>query len=88
MQDREVQKVYYSALMAVFFVFVNSVSDIVFITKRLALKIDNAATSGGHGTLTYFMYVPWPPLEAGLSTAMFISYLHVLGSLYLFFTRC
>jgi len=32
----------------------------------LTLKIDNAASIRSHGKLTYFVYFPWPPLEAGL----------------------
>jgi hypothetical protein len=55
----------FSALMATYFVFINSFS--FFLAKKLTLKIDSAALSGGQVKLTYFMYFPWPPLEAGLS---------------------
>jgi hypothetical protein len=47
-----------------------------------------AASSGGHGNLSFFIYFLWPPLEAGLSISMYSLLLHVLwgfGSLY---TRC
>jgi hypothetical protein len=57
--------------MAPFLVFVNFFSKIVFLTKRLNLKIKSAASSGEQGTQTYFMYFPWPPLEADLSISMF-----------------
>jgi hypothetical protein len=47
---------------------------------KLRLKIASAASSGGQGRLKYFMYFPWPPLEAGLSILRFVSYLNEIGS--------
>jgi hypothetical protein len=49
----------------------------------LTLEIDSAASIEGREKLTYFVYFPWPPLEARLSIRHFVSYLLVLGSLYL-----
>jgi hypothetical protein len=50
----------------------------VFI-KRLMLKYNSVASSGGHKKVMYeyIMYVPSSPLEVG----RFVSYLHAPGSL-------
>ena len=68
--------------MTAFFVFVISFSEFVFKQKITTSKIDNAASSGGLGELTYFIYFLWPPLEAGLSSSMLFAYLKVLGSFF------
>jgi hypothetical protein len=57
---------YDSALIAISFAFVNSFSKIIFNKKKLMLRIDSAASSGGQEKLTYSKYFPWPPLEAGV----------------------
>jgi hypothetical protein len=48
----------------------------------LNLKINSAASIEGREKLTYFVYFPWPLLEARLSIQHFVSYLLVLGNLY------
>jgi len=65
-------------------VFINPFSKIVSEQKRLTLKTDSAVSCGGKGKLTHFMYIPWPLLEAGLSWIRFLSYLHVIGSAFIF----
>jgi hypothetical protein len=47
----------------------------IFNKKRRKLKINSAAPSGGEEKLTYFMYFPSPPLEAGLSISTFCFFL-------------
>ena len=42
-----------------------------FNEKRIKLETNNAVSSGGQGNLTYFMYLPCPPLEARMSTLKF-----------------
>jgi hypothetical protein len=37
------------------------------LTRKLTLKIDSAASTGGQGKLTYFMYFPSPSLEGELT---------------------
>jgi hypothetical protein len=44
-----------------------------FSKKRLTLRNDGAASSGGQGKLTYSMYFLCPPLEARLSISTFHS---------------
>jgi hypothetical protein len=39
----------------------------------LTLRIDSAVSSGNQGEITYFIYFPWPPLEAGLYISKFCS---------------
>jgi len=38
----------------------------------------SAASSGGQGKLTHFMYFPWPPLVTCPLVSIFTSYLHIL----------
>ena len=35
---------------------------------RTVLKFDTATTTGSQGNLTYFMYFPWPSIEAAMSS--------------------
>jgi hypothetical protein len=65
------------------FFSINPFSKNVSEQKRLTLKIDSTASSGGKGKLTYFMSIPWSPLEAGLGRIRFLSYLHVIGSAFI-----
>ena len=48
----------------------------LFLQQRLTLSFDIAASIGGQGKLTYFMYSPWPSLEAALSIfkVLFLKY--------------
>jgi len=39
------------------------------------LKIDSAASSGGQGKLTYFVYFPWPSREKAV-----VSHFHVASN--------
>ena len=41
----------------------------MFLTKSLTLNIDNAASAGNNGKLTYFIYFHKPQLEAALLTS-------------------
>jgi hypothetical protein len=50
--------------MAISCVFINSFSKNYFFPKQLILRTDSAASSRGQVNVTYFMYCPWPPLEA------------------------
>jgi hypothetical protein len=43
-------------MMAGFSVFINYCKKLFINRKRLALKSDSIAFSGGHGKLTYFMH--------------------------------
>jgi hypothetical protein len=58
-----------SALMSVFFVFIDSLS--VFFKKRLTLRTDIVVTGGGKVKRTYSMYFPWPQFEAEVSISIF-----------------
>jgi hypothetical protein len=40
--------------------------------KILRLEVDSAASSEGRRKQTYFMYFPWPPIEAKLSIRRFV----------------
>jgi hypothetical protein len=55
------------------FVSTNSFSKVFYNKGRLRLEVHSAASSGGQSNLTYFTYIPWPPLEAGLSISTFCS---------------
>jgi hypothetical protein len=52
----------------------------LFLTKKLKLKIDSAASCGGQEKLTYSRFFPWLPLEAGYQFQRFTSHLNVVGS--------
>jgi len=42
----------------------------MFLNKAwLILITDSAASNEAHRKLTYFLYLPWPPLETGLLIA-------------------
>ena len=41
------------------------------LTKRLTLKTDSAAWSGGHGKFIHIIHFLWPPLEVALSISTF-----------------
>jgi hypothetical protein len=62
--------------MAISFLFINSFRNNI-LTKKYKVQIDSAASSGGQGKLTHFMYFRWPPLEAALSISSLGSYLRV-----------
>jgi hypothetical protein len=80
-QDRDFDKTCNSALVEISFVFINYSSNIVFKKKKLTLKIDSVASSGGYVKVTYFMCFSLPPLEAGLSiSAFFLLYTRSLQS--------
>jgi hypothetical protein len=46
---------------------------LIFNKKKLTLKFNNAAQADTKGSLTFFMYFPWPPLKVGLSISTFFS---------------
>jgi hypothetical protein len=41
------------------------------VKKKPPLKMYCISSSGGQWTPAYFVYFPWPPLEAGLSISTF-----------------
>ena len=41
------------------------------VNKKQNVDIDNAASTGGQGKLTYFMYFSWSPVQAALSVFNF-----------------
>ena len=43
----------------------------MLLAKRVTLKIERTASSGGQRKLTYFMYFSWPTLEAELLISTF-----------------
>jgi len=43
----------------------------IYFNKKITLKIETAASSGGQEKLTYFVYFSGSPLEAELSTSIF-----------------
>ena len=50
--------------MAMSFVFINSFSNNCFLTKKQTLKIDSAASRGGHGKYMKYASFPWPSVVA------------------------
>jgi hypothetical protein len=36
------------------------------VNKKENVEINSTATTGGQENLTYFVYFPWPPVEAAL----------------------
>ena len=43
----------------------------IFLTKKLTLELDSAASGGDQGKFIYFMYFVLPPSEAGLAISLF-----------------
>ena len=59
----------------------------LLLIKRLKLELDSAASSGGEGKLTNFVYFPWPRSTRDYQFQGFVRCLHALGSYCFLFMR-